>query len=94
MSQSTDLSWHQDVEENGSQPPLSLQDVHVSYRTRKGSVQAVRGVTLDLQAGESLALIGESGSGKTTLGLGIVRLLVETAQVSPGKIIGNKYFGG
>lgn len=79
-----DLSWH---EPKANQPPLSLQDVHINYRTRKGNVQAVRGVTLDLHAGESLALIGESGSGKTTLGLGIVRLLVETAEVRPGKII-------
>ena len=87
MTQNPDLTWHQNPENNGSQPPLSLQNVHVNYRTRKGNVQAVRGVTLDLLAGESLALIGESGSGKTTLGLGIVRLLVETAEVSPGKII-------
>lgn len=87
MNDNTHLSWHQEPEENGKPPPLSLEDVHVSYRTRRGSVQAVRGVSLDLHAGESLALIGESGSGKTTLGLGIVRLLVETANVSPGKII-------
>ena len=87
MTRTTDLSWRQTVDDDGSQPPLSLQNVHVSYRTRRGSVQAVRGVTLDLQAGESLALIGESGSGKTTLGLGIVRLLVDTAEVSPGEII-------
>lgn len=68
-------------------PPLSLQNVHINYKTRRGSVQAVRGVTIDLRAGESLALIGESGSGKTTLGLSIVRLLADTAKIEPGQII-------
>lgn len=67
-------------------PPLSLQNIHITYVTGRGGVQAVRGVTLDLHAGESLALIGESGSGKTTLGLGIVRLLPDTARVDPGTI--------
>lgn len=76
---------------NSGQPytdsiPLTLDNVYVNYRTRGGNVQAVRGVTLDLHAGESLALIGESGSGKTTLGLAIVRLLVDTAKVAPGTI--------
>ncbi len=69
------------------QPPLSLRNVHIIYPTRKGAVQAVRGVDLDLRAGESLSLIGESGSGKTTLGLGIVRLLAKTARMTQGQII-------
>lgn len=78
---------HTSASLNDKQIPLSLEDVHVNYRTRGGNVQAVRGVTLDLYAGESLALIGESGSGKTTLGLAIVQLLVDTASVAPGKIV-------
>ncbi len=68
-------------------PPLSLRNVHISYQSRKGPVQAVRGIDLDLRAGESLSLIGESGSGKTTLGLGIVRLLVKTATLTDGEIL-------
>ena len=72
---------------NTTEPPLTLRNVHIVYKTRKGNVQAVRGIDLDLRPGESLALIGESGSGKTTLGLGIVRLLVKTAEISEGDIV-------
>lgn len=89
MTPST-LEWQQNAQNGRSKsdkPPLSLRNVHINYRTRKGNVQAVRGVNLDLYAGESLALIGESGSGKTTLGLAIVQLLVSTASVKPGEII-------
>src|SRR4051812_9752597 len=85
MSKSN-LEWQQGPNHD-QKPPLSLKNVYVNYGTRKGNVQAVRGVTLDLYAGESLALIGESGSGKTTLGLAIVRLLASTAKVEPGTII-------
>ena len=37
---------------------LSIQDVHIRYRTVKGNVQAIRGVDLAMAQGESLALIG------------------------------------
>ncbi|MEZ4864773.1 MAG: ABC transporter ATP-binding protein [Caldilineaceae bacterium] len=80
------LEWQQ-ASTRDQKPPLSLQNVHINYETRRGDVQAVRGVSIDLLAGESLALIGESGSGKTTLGLAIVRLLADTARIAPGEII-------
>lgn len=46
---------------------LDLQDVSKSYPTGEGVLQVLRGVSLSLDAGESLALTGESGSGKSTL---------------------------
>lgn len=46
---------------------LELQDVSKSYATGEGTLQVLRGVSLTLAAGESLALTGESGSGKSTL---------------------------
>ena len=46
---------------------LELEDVSKSYPTGEGVLQVLRGVSLTLGAGESLALTGESGSGKSTL---------------------------
>lgn len=66
---------------------LSVRNLTVKYRGRRGEVQAVRNVSFDLHRGENLALIGESGCGKTTLGLTLVGLLSGAARVTEGKII-------
>ena len=48
-------------------PVIQLQDIHKTYQTGEVEVKAVRGVTLDICAGEFVALMGASGSGKSTM---------------------------
>ncbi len=67
-------------------PLLRLEDLEVTYRTSEGDVPAVRGVTLDVEAGTSLGVAGESGSGKSTLAATVLRLTPRTAAVS-GRVL-------
>ena len=60
---------------------LSLRDVRVSFKTLLGDVQAVRGVDLDVRAGEVVGIVGESGSGKSVTFLGAMGLLPSIARV-------------
>ncbi len=60
---------------------LDVRDLAVRYPTRGGAVGAVDRVSLTLQSGEVLGVVGESGCGKTTLALALMGLLPDTAQV-------------
>jgi peptide/nickel transport system ATP-binding protein len=66
---------------------LSVQNLEIEYRARRGLLKAVNGVSFDLHRGESITLVGESGCGKTTLGLGLVRLLPKQANIRKGEIV-------
>jgi len=66
---------------------LSVEDLHVEFRTYLGTVHAVNGAYLTVNAGECVGLVGETGCGKSTLGFSIVRLLDEAARIVEGKII-------
>ena len=65
---------------------LALRDLHVTFATRRGPVEAVRGVTLSLDAGKMLGLVGESGSGKSVTGFAITRLLDRAGRITAGNI--------
>jgi peptide/nickel transport system ATP-binding protein len=70
-----------------TEPLLRIEDLHVTFSTRRGLVEAVRGVTLSLDQGEMLGLVGESGSGKSVTGFAITRLLDAAGRVTAGKIL-------
>ena len=60
-----------------------------SFRTHIGDVQAVRGVSLYLDKGEALGIVGESGCGKSVTMMSIMRLLADNAVIESDKIIFN-----
>lgn len=53
---------------------LQVSELKVHYRTLKGDVRALDGMTFDLADGEILGLVGESGCGKSTLGKSLIRM--------------------
>ena len=69
---------------------LQFKDLDISFRTNAGVIHAIRGVNLDLQAGETVAIVGESGSGKSVTVKAAVGLLDSNATVNSGQILYRK----
>jgi oligopeptide/dipeptide ABC transporter ATP-binding protein len=65
---------------------LEVRDLAVEYATEGGPLRAVDGISLDLEAGEALGIIGESGSGKTSLAITLMRLLPRNARLVGGTV--------
>ena len=66
---------------------LSVQDLHTSFFTDAGEVQAVNGVNFDLDRGEILGIVGESGSGKSVTAYSIMQILADTGRITGGRIL-------
>ena len=69
---------------NASEPILSVRNLSVSY----GGLEAVSGVSLEIAAGETLAIVGESGCGKSSLAMAIPRLLAEPPATVTAESVG------
>ncbi|WP_141206805.1 ABC transporter ATP-binding protein [Streptomyces griseorubiginosus] len=65
---------------------LEVRDLHVEFRTRDGVAKAVNGVDYAVDAGETLAVLGESGSGKSVTAQAIMGIL----DTPPGKVTGGQ----
>ncbi|AST94900.1 ABC transporter ATP-binding protein [Shouchella clausii] len=67
---------------------LQLKQLHIAFKTYGGEVQAVRGVNLSLEKGETLAVVGESGCGKSVTAQSIMGLLPKgSAAIKQGEIL-------
>ena len=81
---------------------LSVSDLVVELMTPRGVIRAVDGVSFDIDAGETVTIIGESGSGKSTTAMALLRLLPDdlavisgSAQIDGQDVVGTrKHIGG
>ncbi len=66
---------------------LEIKDLYLQFKTSRGDLKALNGVSLDVKRGEIIGLVGETGCGKTVTGLAILRLLSRSAMITHGKVI-------
>lgn len=66
---------------------LTINDLIVAFETETGELTAVKGVSLSLEPGETLALVGESGCGKTVLCKSMLKILCERGNIKQGEIL-------
>jgi oligopeptide/dipeptide ABC transporter ATP-binding protein len=70
-----------------AQTLLQVEDLHTQFFTSRGVVRAVDGVSLRIDAGETLGVVGESGCGKTITALSILRLVPDPGKIVSGRIL-------
>jgi peptide/nickel transport system ATP-binding protein len=65
---------------------LSVEDLHVRFRTYAGVVHAVNGMTFHVRQGEIFGLVGESGCGKSVTGFAVLRMVPHPGEIVRGRV--------
>ena len=66
---------------------LDIRNLDITFSTTAGPVHAIRGVNMDLERGETVAIVGESGSGKSVVMKTVMGILAGNAVINSGEII-------
>lgn len=66
---------------------LEVNDLHTSFFTDAGEVNAVNGVSFKLEPGKTLGIVGESGSGKSVTAYSIMQILAQTGRITGGEVL-------
>ena len=66
---------------------LEVRDLHTTFRTDKGDVRAVNGVSFVLEPGQTLGIVGESGSGKSVTAYSIMQILADNGNITSGQVL-------
>ena len=70
-----------------SEPLLQVEDLHVRFKTGRGTVYAVNGISFEVGRGETLGIVGESGCGKSVSSLALLGILARNGRVSQGRAL-------
>ncbi len=70
-----------------NEPILSVKDLEIQFTLRGQTLTAIRGISMDLYKGESLAIVGESGSGKSVFTKSFMGMLDKNGKVTKGEIL-------
>jgi len=85
---SVDFEWSTDTDDHRIKTSiLKVENLAISYETRKGDVQAVRDVSFEIHRGKTHGIVGESGCGKSTIAFGIVNFLGRNGKIVDGSIL-------
>ena len=66
---------------------LEVNNLHTSFVTDNGEVQAVNGISFNLEAAETLGIVGESGSGKSVTAYTIMQILADNGRITEGEVL-------
>ncbi|MCR4623019.1 MAG: ABC transporter ATP-binding protein [Clostridiales bacterium] len=70
-----------------NEPILQVRNLHTTFNTDAGVVNAVNGISFNLDKGKVLGIVGESGSGKSVSAYSIMRILTDTGRVTEGEVL-------